>query len=279
MNNKIYPCLWFDTQAEEAACFYTSVFNGRSVQVESPIAVTFEIGEQKILCINGGPQFKPNPTMSFYVICEMEDEIDQAWQKLTEKGTVMMPLDKYEWSEKYGWVQDHYGISWQVTRGKLYDLGQKITPALMYVGDQFGRGEEALHFYASVFKDSAIHKILRYEETDELQKGKIKHSQFSLLNHKFILMDSGLLHDFAFTEALSLVIECDTQHEIDYYWKELTKGGEESMCGWLKDKFGFSWQIVPAILSELMSEPERAQRVTAAFLKMKKLNIEQLIKA
>jgi predicted 3-demethylubiquinone-9 3-methyltransferase (glyoxalase superfamily) len=217
--------------------------------------------------------------MSFYTICETEEEIMTLWEKLMEGGKAMMPLETYDWSEKYGWVADRFGVSWQLTLGKIADLGQKITPALMYTGDQFGRAEEAMKWYTSIFDDSAIVFMYRYDAADTLQGGKIAHSPFSLLGQKFIAMDSGLSSDFRFTEGMSLVIDCAGQAEIDHYWNRLTDGGEESQCGWLKDRFGLSWQVVPSILSKLMSDPARAPRVTEAFMKMKKFDIEKLLQA
>ena len=275
----MYPCIWFDSQASEAARFYCSVFEQAAIQSENPIVTILEIGGHKFMLLNGGPRFHPNPTLSFYVICETPAEIAAVWEKLATGGTIMMPLQAYEWSQQYGWVQDRYGVSWQLTLGSIAENGQKIIPALMYVGEQFGQAEAALNLYTGIFPDSAIHFLHRYDDTDALQKGKIAHGQFSLLGQKFILMDSGLSHDFAFTEGLSLVVECKDQAEIDHYWYKLSEEGYEDQCGWLKDRFGFSWQVVPAILGELMSDPVRSGPVTQAFLKMKKFNISQLLQA
>jgi predicted 3-demethylubiquinone-9 3-methyltransferase (glyoxalase superfamily) len=214
--------------------------------------------------------------MSFYVTCETQREIDSLWESLREDGMVMMPLDRYEWSERYGWVQDGHGVSWQLTLGKVADMGQKIVPALMFTGAQFGHGDEAIRHYTSIFPDSKVHFIHRYDNVDTLQGGKIAHAQFSLINQKFIVMDSGFSHDLCFSEGLSLVIECEDQQEIDYYWGHLKTGGEESRCGWLKDKFGFSWQVVPSKLGKLMNDPTRSERVMKALLGMKKLELDQL---
>ncbi len=279
MQNKIYPCIWFDGNAREAADFYCSLFQNGHIKDHNALVVTFEIEGQKFMCLNGGAKYRPNAAISFSVIYETDQEIDGLWQELMEEGNALMPLDRYEWSEKYGWVQDRFGVSWQLTIGKTDEMGQKITPALMYTGDQFGRAEEAVQFYSAIFKPSSTHFIFRYPETDELQKGKVAHGQLSLLDQKFIVMDSGLDHDFDFTEGLSLVVNCDSQMEIDHYWNKLSEGGEESQCGWLKDPFGVSWQIVPSTLPELMRDPEKGPRVTKALMKMKKLDIEALRRA
>lgn len=190
-----------------------------------------------------------------------------------------MPLDQYEWSKKYGWVQDRYGVSWQLSWGEMKDVGQKFSPVLMFTGDQQGKAEQAVHFYTSIFEPSSITGIARYTDDDDDVTGTVKHAQFRLGSNVLMAMDSSLPHGFSFNEAISLVVECDTQEEIDYYWDKLSEGGAEGQCGWLKDPFGVSWQIVPAVLKELMRSPERSARVMQAFMKMKKFEIEPLLRA
>jgi predicted 3-demethylubiquinone-9 3-methyltransferase (glyoxalase superfamily) len=155
-----------------------------------------------------------------------------------------------------------------------------IFPSLMFVQHNCGKAKEALDFYTSLFSNSEAKFVDRYEKGDHDVEGYIKNAQFTLNGQLFSLMDSSGSHNFNFSEGISIAVECDTQEEIDYYWNNLTvNGGEESMCGWLKDRFGVSWQIVPAILSHLMSNPTTAPKVTNAFLKMKKSNIAELLEA
>jgi predicted 3-demethylubiquinone-9 3-methyltransferase (glyoxalase superfamily) len=279
MKNQIYPCLWFYGNAKVAAEFYCSVFVNSKITSENKLVVEFLSSGQKFMCLNGGSEYKPNPSISFYVICETINEIETTWNKLLVGGNVLMPLDKYDWSEKYGWVQDKFGISWQLTFGKLQDVGQKFTPTLMFTNKQAGRSEEAIRFYTSVFDNSSIGGILKYTAGENDVIGYVKHAQFKLGQQVFMAMDSSLTHDFNFNEAISLVVECDTQKEIDLYWQKLGMEGEESQCGWLKDKFGVSWQVVPSILGKLMNDPEKAPRVMKAFMKMKKFEIEKLVNA
>lgn len=279
MKNKIYPCIWFDGNAADAASFYSTVFPYSVITSNTSMVVTFELEGIRFMGLNGGPHFKPNPTVSFYAIFGSETEMNKTWEQLSEKGKIMMPLDAYEWSPRYGWVEDRYGISWQLTLGEPASFGQHITPAFMFAGEQFGKGDEALEHYSNIFKASERPFIYRYPQSDTGQAGKIAHAQFNLLGHQFILMDSGQFPDLSFTEGISLVIECESQEEIDYYWNELSKGGSEGQCGWLKDKFGFSWQVVPAVLPKLMSDPEKAEGVVQAFLKMKKFEIYKLLLA
>lgn len=279
MKNKIYPCLWFDGNAKEAAEFYTSVFDNSRITAESPLVVTFDASGQKFMCLNGGPHFTMNPSISFFIVCETEEETDRIWNSLSKSGYSLMPLDKYDWSPKYGWVQDRFGVSWQISWGKLEDVGQKFTPSFLFTRDQNGNAEKAIRFYTSVFDNSDIVGIMRYTKEQGEVEGNIAHAQFKLNGQVFMAMDSSMDHKFGFNEGISLVIDCENQDQIDYYWNKLTQGGEESQCGWLKDQFGVSWQVVPTILEELMNDPARSQRVIDAFLQMKKFDIERLVEA
>jgi predicted 3-demethylubiquinone-9 3-methyltransferase (glyoxalase superfamily) len=276
MHNAIYPCIWFDNQAKAAAEFYLSVFEKSKITADTHLVVNFELAGQKFMGLNGGPTFSPNPSVSFFVVCETPAEIKQTWEKLLEGVSVLMPLDKYEWSDQYGWLQDKFGLNWQLSLGNLAEVGQKFTPTLMFTQQQAGKAEEAIGFYTSVFPDSAVVGILKYSEQDPDVTGTVKHAQFKLGNQVFMAMDSSLDHQFTFSEGISLVVNCQTQAEIDYFWGKLSEGGREDRCGWLKDQYGVSWQIVPANLGKLMSDPERAPRVTKAFMQMKKFDIAQL---
>jgi len=279
MNNIIYPCLWFNGNAREAAEFYCSVFDNMAISSDNNMVVMVESAGQKFMCLNGGPEYSINPSISFYVACETEAETDRLWEVLLEGGSVMMPIDKYDWSTKYGWLQDRFGVNWQLAFGSISEIGQKFTPVLMFTGKQNGRAEEAIHLYTSIFQESAIKGILRYSKGVNEVEGAVQHAEFTLGKQLFMAMDSSLQHQFSFNEAVSFVVECKNQDEIDYYWEKFTEGGEEVQCGWLKDKFGVSWQIVPMILSELMSDPSRSERVINAFLKMKKFEIDKLLTA
>lgn len=279
MNNTIYPCLWFDGEAKAAADFYCTVFKESKITADTSIVVNFELFGQKFMALNGGPKYKVNPSISFFVVCGTEIETDDVWKSLSDGGTVMMALDKYPWSEKYGWVQDRFDVSWQISLGKMSDVGQKFTPLLMFAGEQHGRAEEAINFYTSVFDHSSVNGILKYKAGEDDKEGTVKHGQFRINNYVLMAMDSGFPHAFSFNEGISLVVTCDTQEEIDHYWNRFTEDGEESRCGWLKDKFGISWQIVPAILGKLMSEPGKGERVVKAFLQMRKFDIEKLKQA
>lgn len=291
--------LWFDSQAEEAAKFYTSVFPqsrvGDAVRYGkegfeihrrpegSVMLVEFELSGEKFVAINGGPLFTFNPSISYFVVCETMEEADRTWNTLLKAGKVLMPYQQYDWSEKYGWLTDRYGLSWQISYGKISDVGQKITPSFMFVGEQCGRAEEAIAFYTSVFKDSSVKGVMKHPANGTEREGTVAHAQFTLAGQQFMIMESAMKeHNFTFNEAISIIVNCQTQKEIDYYWERLTaEGGMESECGWLKDKFGVSWQVDAVELTRMLKDPdkEKVARVTNAFLHMKKFNIAKLREA
>ena len=154
-------------------------------------------------------------------------------------------------------------------------MKNQITPCLWFDN----QAEEAANFYTSIFRDSAITAVSRYgKEGFEFHgqaEGTAMTVVFQINGQPFTALNGGPI--FKFTEAVSFQVFCDTQEEIDHYWDRLTEGGEESQCGWLKDKYGVSWQIVPSILPSLMTNPTKAGKVTAAFMKMKKFDIAKLM--
>ncbi len=295
LTTNISTCLWFDDQAEEAANFYVSIFenagilNIASYLVETPsdkpigsvMTVEFELEDHTFTALNGGPHFIPNPSISFFVNCEAEEEVERLWEQLSNGGTPLMPLDSYPFSDKYGWIQDKYGISWQLILADG-EAPQKIMPSFMFVGDNAGRAEEAIEFYTSIFDDAKTKQIARYgagQEPDE--EGTIMYADFELNGQLFAAMDSAQDHDFNFTEGISLMVTCDTQEEIDYFWEKMSADPRAEQCGWLKDKFGVSWQVVPAEMDELFTDgdTEKSKRAMEAMLQMKKLDIAKLKQA
>lgn len=278
MNKNLYPCIWFDSQAKEAADFYCSVFSDSKIIATNPIVTSFEMADFKLMALNGGPMFVPNPSVSFFVNCETDEEITNIWQELSEGATIMMPLAEYPWSKKYAFFKDKYQVSWQLMLATELPINQRIVPSLLFVGNSFGKAKEAADFYISVLPNSAMITRTLYEVAEIQSEGKVKFSKFVLNGNEFTAMDGAGDHKFGFNEGMSFVIECENQSEIDFYWNIFTKdGGEESQCGWCKDKFGVSWQVVPVILGQLMSDPEKGPRVIQAFMKMRKFVIQELL--
>ena len=148
----------------------------------------------------------------------------------------------------------------------------------MFTQDKAGLTKEAIETYTSIFPNSKTETVVPYEKGEGDKEGFIKHSRFTLSGQNFMAMDSSLPHDFRFNEALSFVVNCDTQEEIDNYWEKLSAVTEAEQCGWLKDKYGVSWQIIPSVMNEIMTSgnKEKTARVTEAFLKMKKFDIKTL---
>lgn len=278
MSNSIHPCIWFNGNAEEAAALYSRAFNNTEITMSTPIVVLFSVKGKKIMGLNGGPNNNPNPSISFFNVCETEEEIDQAWRLLSDGGMELMPLNAYPWSKKYGWIQDKYGVNWQLAL-KNDAENTDVFPALLFVGDQNGKAEEAMNFYTSLFKNSSIELIAKYEAGEGDIEGNIKHAQFYLNGFKLAAMESSMQHNFSFNEGVSLCVSCDTQEEIDFYWLNITEDGLEGQCGWCRDVYGVWWQIFPSIMPSLMSDPVKAPKVMEAFMKMKKFDIETIKKA
>jgi predicted 3-demethylubiquinone-9 3-methyltransferase (glyoxalase superfamily) len=288
---KIVPHLWFDKEAGAAAVFYTSIFSSSFIKNRTTIhdtpsgsveILTVELAGHEFVLMSAGPFFKFTPAVSFLVACDTKEEVDRLWKGLREGGKDLMPLDAYPFSEKYGWLEDKYGLSWQLMYMGARKYSKKITPTLMFSEDQCGKTEEALRFYASVFRNAKVGEILRYGSNEEPDKpGTIRHAAFSLEGQDFAAMDSARAHGFGFNEAISLIVYCDGQAELDHFWGALSAHPQAEQCGWLKDKYGVSWQIIPVGMDELMQQkdPVKSAKVTAAMLKMKKLDISELKKA
>jgi predicted 3-demethylubiquinone-9 3-methyltransferase (glyoxalase superfamily) len=295
---KITPHLWYDKEAREAAEFYCSIFPNSKIAFITTLhdtpsgdcdVVSFELSGQPFMAISAGPLFTFNPSVSFFVNFDpakgnnARKSLDAMWEKLSQGGAALMPLDKYPFSERYGWIQDKYGLSWQLILSNPDGEERPfIVPSLMFVGVVCGKAEEASDFYLSVFKNTKRGITARYPKGLEPEnEGTVMFTDFMIENQWFAAMDSAREHKFAFNEAVSLMVPCDTQEEIDHFWQKLSAVPEAERCGWLKDRYGLSWQVWPTAIGEMMRDGTRGQidRVTQAFLRMKKFDIAALKKA
>ncbi|MDB5106366.1 MAG: 3-demethylubiquinone-9 3-methyltransferase [Fibrobacteres bacterium] len=302
---RIIPHLWYDKEAKEAAAFYASVFPESKVENATRLEgtpsgdvdlVSFRLWGQKFQAISAGPLFKFNPSISFIVnfdplffgkgpsaVKEARDKLDEVWGKLSQGGTALMPLDTYPFSERYGWIQDRFGLSWQLMMGKPDgDPRPPIIPALMFTGPNLGKAKEAIDLYLSVFRDSKPGIMVPYGPGQEpSREGTVMFADFMVEKQWLAAMDSAGEHGFTFNEAVSLMVVCDTQADLDQYWGKLSAVPEAEQCGWLKDKFGVSWQVVPASMNEMLRKgtKEQVARVTQAFLRMKKFDLAALQEA
>ncbi len=284
----ITPHLWFDSEAREAAELYTSILAGSEVVSVTTLRdtpsgdcdlVSFVLAGQPFMAISAGPLFRFNPSVSFRIDCGTADEVDTLWHRLVDGGQVLMPLDAYPFSPRYGWLQDRYGLSWQVMHASGREVTQKIVPTLMFVGPACGKAEEAIGLYTSVFDGAIVGDPMRYGSGEEPDaEGTVRFAAFTLNGMHFAAMDSARGHDFTFNEAISLLVPCDTQEQIDRYWEPLSAVPEAEQCGWLKDRFGLSWQIAPSSMERMLREGDEQQiaRVARAFLGMGKFDLAAL---
>lgn len=294
---KITPNLWFKRNAKEAVEYYLSIFpKGKIISISyypteglldfqkefagKELAICFELLGYQFVAINAGDEFTPTPANSFIIRFDpsrdknARDTLKKMWSELSNSGKVMMPLEKYFFSDLFGWVEDKYGFSWQlILTDTPEETSPTIVPALLFTGDK-PQAEQAIRFYETVFKNYKVNQILYYDAVESPEmKGMVMFSEFTFENQRFVAQDGGSSHKFGFTEALSYNIACKGQAEIDYYWEKLTAdGGEESVCGWCKDKFGLSWQINPENIEELMLAPGARDKL----LQMKKIDIHKL---
>ena len=288
---RIVGNLWFNEGADEAVELYTSLFEdsavgqrlsyteaGREIHGREPgstMTIDFSLAGCDLVILNGGPYVQLNPSASLAVGCTSPQEVDRLWEALSPGGKTLMELDEYAWAPRYGWLQDRFGLSWQISYAGG-DAPEKTTvnPSLLFVGDAYGKAREAMEFWTSVIEDSRIERAEpRPEDPDA-----VLWAQFVLAGNVYTAMESDLEHDFEFNEAFSLMIECENQDEVDSFWELLGEGGKRGPCGWLKDRFGVSWQVVPIALNQMMrdGDPEQVRRVTDCFMKMEKLDIAEL---
>ncbi len=223
----ITPHFWFDKEAKEAAEFYTSLLPDSKVTNITTLhdtpsgdcdLVSFELAGQPFMAISAGPLFTFNPSVSFLLNFDPSKDndvrahLDRLWEQLSEGGTTLMPLDTYPFSERYGWIQDRYGLSWQLMLTNPSGVERPfITPSLMFTGKNAGHAEEAIEFYCAVFTGSRRSITARYPKRMEPdQEGTLMFADFSLLGTWFAAMDSAREHNFTFNEAISFLVPCQT---------------------------------------------------------------------
>lgn len=298
MSQKIIPNLWFDG-AKEAVDFYTSLFPHSKIvdtayypesteeglaDFQLPLAgkelsIEFELDGFRFVAINAAPEFIFNTSISLMVNFDPSTDekasahLDELWEKLSEGGEVLMALQKYPYSEKYGWVKDRYGLTWQlILTNPEGEPRPSIIPSFKFSGDVVNRAEEAVNFYASLFDESRIGTLARYpDRAGPANTDSLMFSDFALAGQWFAAMDSAVEQDFSFNEAFSLQINCKDQAEIDYFFEKLSRVPEAAICGWVKDQFGVSWQIVPENMAELMEKPG----AYAKMMEMQKIVIDE----
>lgn len=296
MTQKIVPNLWFDRNAEEAGTFYAAALPNTTAEVVArypaevpdwqaafagePLTVDVVLDGFRLTLINAGPEFRPNPSISFMLNfdpllfgseVEARSRLDETWAALSDGGTVLVPLDEHPFSKRYGWMQDRYGVSWQlILTDPAGEPRPFVIPQLMFSGPAQNRAREAAELYASLFDDAELGQVVAYpQDTGTAAAGSVMFGEFRVGEQWLSMMDSNVAHDFTFGPGTSLEVRCRDQAEIDRLWEALSAVPEAEQCGWLVDRYGVSWQIVPENMGELMSRPGAYPKMMA----MKKLVI------
>ncbi|MBS1906598.1 MAG: VOC family protein [Actinobacteria bacterium] len=290
MTQRIIPNIWCDRSAEEAGAFYASVFDDATAVVVArypsaglpgfqrsfagaALTVDVSIRGYRLTLINAGDEFTPTPAISFVVTVDPRDFggdehaargwINRTWTSLGEEGRVLMDIGEYLFSGLYGWVEDRYGVSWHL---KLADPAAEpappVIPMLMFGGPLQHKAQEAMALYGDLLPPSGPVRQAVYPVTEPPHvTDPITYSEFLLAGQRFAAFDSPVDRDLPFTPGISLQVDCDGQEEIDRLWNALSAVPAAEQCGWLVDRFGVSWQIVPSNMAELMRRPNAYQHL------------------
>ncbi|QIK62391.1 VOC family protein [Leucobacter viscericola] len=298
---KIVTNIWCNGNAEEVGAYYADLFPNARTWVESryplegllefqqplagePLTVGVEIGEARLTLINADDTFSPNPSVSLMLNFDPLDfdgdavaaraQLDTIWEVFAEDGSVLMPLQEYPFSARYGWVQDRYGVSWQfMLTDPAGESRPFVVPALMFGGPAQNRATAAVDRYLEVFEDAELgQRVLYGEATGPAEATSVMFSDFRIGEQWFTAMDSGREQDFSFTCGMSFEAHCEDQAEIDRLWDALSTVPAAEQCGWLVDPFGMNWQIVPKNMGELMERPNAFQHL----MPMKKIIIADI---
>lgn len=274
MHSSIQTCLWFNQTAKDAREFYQSIFEDFEVKSENPMVSSVRLNGRDFIFLGGANHVTFNPSISFFLIFQSNEALEKKWADLSKDGKVLMELNTYPWSSLYGWCEDKNGISWQLMIH--HTLPEKIIPALLFTQQNNGKAEQAIQYYTRLIPHSQINLLDRYVEGSGDKEGNVQHAQFLLNNQHFIAFESSYMHQFIFNDAISFVITCQNQDEIDFYWDSFIRdGGSPSKCGWIKDPFGVSWQIIPENMGQLMRNFNNPTFMNV-FMSMGKIDINAL---
>lgn len=303
---RIVPNIWSTRNAEEMGRFYAASLPDSSYEVEArypeeglldfqqefagqPLTVTVTVAGTRLTLINAGDEFRPTPAISFMLNFDplffggatpdgeaaASVRLDATWAALADGGVVRMELGEYPFGKRYGWVEDRFGVNWQLMlTDPSGDPRPFVVPALMFGGEAQDKAAEAAEFYVSLLSSSpggaAIGNRFPYgTPTGPAGAAALAFGEFRVGDQWFMASDFGADHAFAFSPGVSLEVQCEDQAEIDRLWDALSVVPEAEQCGWLVDRYGVSWQVVPVNMAELMSRPDAFEHMLA----MKKLVI------
>ncbi|MCD7102089.1 VOC family protein [Pseudoclavibacter sp. 13-3] len=303
----IVPNLWFDGDAREAVDFYVDALPDcrvtdvshypleglppfQEAMAGQELTIEFTVAGQRLVAVNAGAEFRPNPSISLMlnfdpgVDPQAHDRLRGVWAALSRDGTPLVPLGATPFSRCFGWLQDRYGVCWQLIltdpRGASRPF---VLPSLRFAGPQRGHALQAIEYYVDVFRPRAemagLGTVIPYRSTsteptaDATADGLLEFADFQICGQWLTAADDTGSAGFPFTEGVSLQVDCADQAEIDRLWELLSSSPEAEACGWCRDRFGVSWQIVPADIAELMLRPGAYARL----LGMKKIVIDELL--
>jgi predicted 3-demethylubiquinone-9 3-methyltransferase (glyoxalase superfamily) len=239
-----YTCLWFNHNAGEAARWYASIFPDTRIIEESPLFVTLELMGTKLLLLNGGPQYKPNAAQSLFAYFGSGEKAEALYKALSKNGQVLMPFGKYDWAEHYAWVADPYGIHWQLD-GDDIRHPKKIVTSALFSDEKKGDIQAMLDYYASIFREFKVLMTMPAPPPMGLPPGALLFAQYKIGDTVFNAMATHHPNQDQFNFAYSQILHCTTPVSRTYFWDALSKEGKVSEGGWLQDKFGLAWQILP----------------------------------
>ncbi|HFU4450294.1 TPA: VOC family protein [Streptococcus suis] len=280
----IIPHLWYDKDAKEAVAFYVDLFGGKVdwtyTITDTPSGdsdlIQFQLGDMTLAAISAGPYFKLNESMSLMVNVASKDEVTRLYQALSEGGRILMPLGEYPFSPYYVWLEDRFGLSWQLSYAPDLDKPYRFDICLLFSQEQVGLAQPMLDYYKDKLPQASVGQLSFYGEGEAaVEAAKLNYAELLVAGQKMIVMDHGYGGEASFNEAFSLMVYVDSQDELNFYYDLLSAVPEAEMCGWVKDQFGISWQIVPRMLMEAYdtASPEKVKAVNAAVMTMKRLDI------
>lgn len=280
----IIPHLWYDKEAKEAVAFYVELFSGKIdwtyTITDTPSGdsdlIQFQLGDMTLAAISAGPYFKLNESMSLMVNVASKDEVTRLYQALSEGGRILMPLGEYPFSPYYVWLEDRFGLSWQLSYAPDLDKPYQFDICLLFSQEQVGLSQPMLDYYKDKLPQASVGQLSYYGEGEAaVEAATLNYAELLVAGQKLIVMDHGYGGEASFNEAFSLMVYVDSQDELNFYYDLLSAVPEAEMCGWVKDQFGISWQIVPRILMEAYdtASPEQIKAVNAAVMTMKRLDI------
>ncbi|MGQ7595731.1 VOC family protein [Streptococcus suis] len=279
----IIPHLWYDTEAKEAVAFYVDLFGGKLdwtyTITDTPSGdsdlIQFQLGDMTLAAISAGPYFKLNESMSLMVNVASKDEVTRLYQALSEGGRILMPLGEYPFSPYYVWLEDRFGLSWQLSYAPDLVKSYQFDICLLFSQEQVGLAQPMLDYYKDKLPQASVGQLSYYGEGEAaVEAAKLNYAELLIAGQKMIVMDHGYGGEASFNEAFSLMVYVDSQDELNFYYDLLSAVPEAEMCGWVKDQFGISWQIVPRMLMEAYdtASQETVKAVNDAVLTMKRLD-------